>query len=255
MKKRHSLGQNFLTDPDIAAQIAASAGIEEGETVWEIGPGMGILTQELLKYQPRLTAFEIDGRLIPFLEKRFRDSLEHIHGDILQQDWAALIAGKELKLVSNLPYQISSPLLELLQRHHQSFKLSVLMLQREVAHRLTASPGSKAYGALSLRMQLNFDIEVVMDVSKDYFDPVPQVDSSVVRITPRAIPAQIQNLTTFHRLIRIGFSSRRKTMRNNLLPHYDKATLLKLQDSSGIDLQRRAETLSEAEFILLSDLL
>ncbi|NLK50783.1 MAG: ribosomal RNA small subunit methyltransferase A, partial [Candidatus Cloacimonetes bacterium] len=101
MKKRHSLGQNFLTDPDIAAQIAASAGIEEGETVWEIGPGMGILTQELLKYQPRLTAFEIDDRLIPFLEKRFGDSLELIHGDILQQDWSALIAGKELKLVSN----------------------------------------------------------------------------------------------------------------------------------------------------------
>ncbi|NLK49772.1 MAG: ribosomal RNA small subunit methyltransferase A, partial [Candidatus Cloacimonetes bacterium] len=225
------------------------------ETVWEIGPGMGILTQELLKYQPRLLAFEIDGMLIPLLEKRFGDSLELIHGDILQQDWSALIAGKELKLVSNLPYQISSPLLELLQRHHQSFKLSVLMLQREVAHRLTASPGSKAYGALSLRMQLNFDIEVVMDVSKEYFDPVPQVDSSVVRIIPRAIPAQIQNLTTFHRLIRIGFSSRRKTMRNNLLPHYDKTTLLRLQDSSGIDLQRRAETLSEAEFVLLSDLL
>lgn len=255
MKHLRELGQNFLRDESIARSIAAAAEISTGEAVVEIGPGTGILTAQLLEYSPNLIVYELDRRLIPVLQERFGDSIKLFHGDILRQDWEALTATAPLKLVSNLPYQITSPLLELLQRYHQRFSLIVLMLQKEVAQRLEAAPGSKTYGALSLRTQLCFDIETLMQVPRHLFDPVPKVDSTVLVFRPRANPPQIAKLEVFHRLIRLGFSSRRKTLRNNLRPLYDLATLHSLETRSGIDLGRRAETLSEAEFIALSDLL
>ncbi|HOH79378.1 MAG TPA: rRNA adenine dimethyltransferase family protein [Candidatus Cloacimonadota bacterium] len=309
MKQLKELGQNFLTDPSVAAEIASAAEIKPGERVWEIGPGRGILTDELLSFDPRLTVFELDRRLIPYLDERYGDRLTLIHGDILRQDWQALISTatterqsltlittelqreqredfgvgltgsaipvpsdsnpargsssstistsstSPLKLVSNLPYQITSPLLELLQRYHDRFDCIVLMLQKEVAQRLQADPGSKAYGALTLRMGLSFDIETLIQVPRYLFEPVPKVDSTVIRLKPRAHPPQICKPEIFQRLIRMGFSSRRKTLRNNLRPLYDSPTLDRLQSQSGIDLSRRAETLSEAEFIRLSDLL
>ena len=309
MKQLKELGQNFLTDPSVAAEIASAAEIKPGERVWEIGPGRGILTDELLSFDPRLTVFELDRRLIPYLDERYGDRLTLIHGDILRQDWQALISTatterqsltlittelqreqreefgvgltgsaipvpsdsnpargsssstistsstSPLKLVSNLPYQITSPLLELLQRYHDRFDCIVLMLQKEVAQRLQADPGSKAYGALTLRMGLSFDIETLIQVPRYLFEPVPKVDSTVIRLKPRAHPPQIYKPEIFQRLVRMGFSSRRKTLRNNLRPLYDTSTLNRLESQSGIDLSRRAETLSEAEFIRLSDLL
>jgi len=270
------LGQNFLIDSAVAADIAAAADIQPGEQVWEIGPGEGILTAELLRFQPRLTAFELDRRLIPFLRERFGSYINLVHGDILRQDWERLTGGSDsdptnpnpggghnsdpstppkIKLVSNLPYQITSPLLELLQRYQRRFSVVVLMLQKEVAQRLEAVPGSKAYGALTLRMRPTYDIETILQVPRHLFNPVPQVDSTVLRFKPRANPPSINNPRIFQHLIRLGFASRRKTLRNNLRPVYDLARLDRLEAQSGISLTRRAETLSEAEFINLSDLL
>lgn len=254
MKKLIQLGQNFLTDPLVAEQIAASAEIKTGEEVWEIGPGMGILTGEILKYQPKLTAFELDRRLIPHLEERFGKNINLIQGDILRQDWRQLTQGRQLKLLSNLPYQITSPLLELLEKYHERFTLSVLMLQKEVAQRLQARAGCKAYGALTIRLRLLFDTEILLQVPRELFDPIPKVDSTVLRFSPRANPSVITNPGMFHRLVRLGFANRRKTLKNNLKSYFSPESLEQAEASSGIDLSRRAETLNEAEFIRLSDL-
>lgn len=255
MKKLHELGQNFLTDSSVAAKIAAAAGIQAGEEVWEIGPGMGILTREILAYQPELTAFELDRRLIPVLGNMFRDQLRLMHADILKVDWDELTQNAPIKLLSNLPYQITSPLLALLEKHHQSFSIIVLMLQKEVGRRLAAEAGNKAYGALTLRMRMIFDIETLLEVPAELFDPVPKVDSVVLRFTHRASPPALKNPEMFYRLIQLGFASRRKTLRNNLKSHFSAEQLQALEEQSGISLSRRAESLNEAEFITLADLL
>lgn len=251
----HKLGQNFLTDASVAAQIAAAAQIEPGEEVWEIGPGLGILTSEILAYQPRLTAFELDRRLIPLLEKKFSGRLQLVHADILKVDWAQLTRSAPIKLLSNLPYQITSPLLALVEKHCKSFSTIVLMLQKEVGQRLAAQAGSKAYGAITLRMRMLFDIETLLEVPAELFDPVPKVDSVVLRFSHRGSPPPLKNPRMFYRLIELGFACRRKTLRNNLKAEFTAEQLQQLEELSGISLSRRAESLNEAEFITLADLL
>ena len=255
MKKLHELGQNFLTDSSVAEKIAEAAGILADDKVWEIGPGTGILTEAILAYKPKLTAFELDGRLIPVLSKMFPDRLQLIHADILKVDWDELTQDAPIKLLSNLPYQITSPLLALIEKHHKSFSTIVLMLQKEVGQRLAAKAGTKAYGAITLRMRLIFDIETLLEVPAELFDPVPKVDSVVLRFTQRACPPPLKNLKMFYRLIQLGFTSRRKTLRNNLKSEFSAEQLQWLEAQSGISLSRRAESLNEAEFITLADLL
>lgn len=255
MKKLRELGQNFLTDVSMAAKIAEAAEIQAGERVWEIGPGMGILTEAILAYKPDLTAFELDRRLIPVLNRKFKDQFQLIHADILKVDWGELTQRAPIKLLSNLPYQITSPLLALLQKHCESFSMIVLMLQKEVGLRLTAEAGSKAYGALSLRMRMIFDIELLYELPSELFDPVPKVDSVVLRFSHRKQPPLLKNPEIFYKLIQLGFASRRKTLRNNLKSHFPLEKLHQLEAESGISLSRRAESLNEAEFITLADLL
>ncbi len=255
MKRIHELGQNFLTDAAIAADIARAANLQKGDLVWEIGPGMGILTKELLAYNPQLTAFELDRRLIFPLQELFGKQLHLVHADILKVNWPDLLPESGLKLVSNLPYQITSPLLSLIERHHQSFSQIVLMLQKEVGERLTAKAGSKAYAAITLRLGLVFDIESLFIVPAHLFDPVPKVESMVLRLSPRQNPPAIKKPENFYKLVKWGFSSRRKTLKNNLKAYFPAEKLKWLQEQSGINLSRRAESLDETEFILLADLL
>ncbi|NMD13116.1 MAG: ribosomal RNA small subunit methyltransferase A [Candidatus Cloacimonetes bacterium] len=255
MQALKSLGQNFLTDRAIAARIVSSAGINPGEHVWEIGPGQGILTRELLAAGCSLTAFELDRRLEEPLRKEFGSSLELIRGDILRQNWPQLLAqyNAPIKLVANIPYQITSPLLGLLELHHQHFSRIVLMVQKEVAERICASPGSKQYSAMTLRLKRLFDTQILFEVGRSSFTPVPGVDSAVISLSPRAVPPIIKDTNKYLLLVKLGFANRRKTLRNNLSSLADRDSLEALQLKTGIDLNRRGETLSEEEFILLSD--
>lgn len=254
MRPLKALGQNFLTSAGIASEIVAQAGISSADAVWEIGPGKGILTRALLATGCSLTAFELDSRLVQPLQDEFGSSLNLVVGDILQVDWDAELAQYpgQIKLVANIPYQITSPLLTLLEKHNQHFAHIVLMVQKEVAERICAPPGKKDYGVMTLRLRRLFDSQILIQVGREHFDPIPAVDSAVISLKPRAIPAVIPDLKKYLLLIRLAFAHRRKTLRNNLASLADKARLEAAQTNSGIDLSRRGETLSEAEFILLS---
>jgi len=250
-----ALGQNWLNDPEIAGQIADLAQIEPYDRVWEIGPGTGILTRELHSKGADITAFELDKRVEHSLLELFPNRFELRMQDVLSANWSELIGAKQgsIKLVANIPYHITSPLLALLERYSSHFCKVVLMLQKEVAERLCATAGSKAYGLLSLRIQLYFDAQLALHVSRDKFTPIPNVDSAVLVLTPRLDPPLLKDPKLFHRIITAAFAHRRKTLRNNLLPIYNREQLANLEHRSGIDLSRRGETLSEAEFITLCD--
>ncbi len=257
MRAIKALGQNFLNQPDIARKIVELAEIKLGELIWEIGPGQGILTRALLAAGARVQAIELDRRLEAVLREEFGDSIDLIMGDVLKQDWVQEIAkvGQPLKLVANIPYNITSPLLTKLEKHHQSFVSATLMVQKEVAQRICAEPNCKAYGVMTLRLKRIFDASVLLNVPRENFTPIPNVDSAVLSLKPRAVPAVIPNLDKYLKLITLAFSHRRKTLRNNLASLLDKDGLKRIEAQSGIDLSRRGETLSEAEFIALSALL
>lgn len=254
MRPLKALGQNFLIDPGIAEAIVAKAGIAAGDQVWEIGPGRGILTRALLKTGCQLRAFELDRRLEQSLREEFGTRIELVMGDILRLDWQEQfgIGAQPLKLVANIPYNITSPLLTLLEKYHQHFDSITLMVQNEVADRICAPPACKAYGVMTLRLRRIFDASVLLKVPRGNFTPVPEVDSAVLALRPRAIPPTIPDLNKYLSLITLAFSHRRKTLRNNLSSLADKPGLERIQRNSGIDLSRRGETLSETEFITLS---
>lgn len=257
MRAIKELGQNFLTDAGIAADIADLADLAVGDTVWEIGPGMGILSNAILQKVPYLTAFELDARFETPLLERFGNHIHLIMQDVLTADWEPLYPdfGTSLKLVANIPYQITSPLLGKLEKHSNRFECIVLMVQKEVANRLCAIPGKKDYGLLTIRMQLVFDIAKRIDVPRHFFDPIPKVDSAVIVMKPRQSMPHIPNPKALDHLLRMVFQHRRKTLYNNLIAAYGKEKAAQIAASGHIDLNRRGETLSEAEFILLSSLL
>lgn len=257
MKALKELGQNFLIDSGIASAIADAGEIQAGDPVWEIGPGKGILTSQILQRGAKLTAFELDRRLEEPLKLQFGDSLKLLRADVLRVDWNELLATEPgtVKLIANIPYQITSPLLSLLEKHQSRFSRIVLMLQKEVAERLTASVGTKAYGLMTLRQQLLFDISILLQVPREMFDPVPGVDSAVIVMTPRLDPPRLQNPALFHQLIHHAFMHRRKTFRNNLMQMLSKLEIAALEKHSKLDLTRRGETFSEAEFIRLCDII
>lgn len=257
MKAIKELGQHFLLDAGIAARIADLGQISPGDRIWEIGPGHGILTHEILSRGALLEAFELDSRLAKPLTEKFPEGMSLTIIDILKLDWDAQIAAgsQPLKLIANIPYQITSPLLYRLEKHQESFSRIVMMIQKEVAERLSASPGGKNYGLLTLRLALKYDIHSAFMVGKEYFEPVPKVDSMVITMTPRLHPPIIKRPALFHALITAAFAHRRKTMRNNLLPMIGKEKMQKLENLSKMDFGLRAQTLSEEDFIFLSDLI
>jgi len=255
MKQLKELGQNFLTDPAIASEIAALGKLKPDDTVWEIGVGEGILTDALLDYGVNLTAFELDRRRANPLAEKYGGRIRLIIQDVLKADWEAEFARQsgQVKLIANIPYHITSPLLERLEHYAEHFSMVVLMLQKEVAERLTARAGTKSYGAMTLRMGLKFNTHLALHVGRDKFEPVPKVDSAVIVMAPRTFPLIADQAPGFYHLIERAFAHRRKTLRNNLLPYYKPELLAAAQIQSGIELSRRAETLNEQEFITLCD--
>lgn len=257
MRPLKALGQNFLNEPSIAENIVELAEVKPDDLVWEIGPGKGILTRELVKAGARVRAIELDQRLKKELLKEFGDRVQFIFADILKLDWQEETAKADspIKLVANIPYHISSPLLKKLETHHHAFHSITLMLQKELAQRICSQPGSKAYGVLTLRLKRIFDTKLLFELGRENFDPAPNVDSAVISLRPRASKPQIKDVPKYLKLISAAFSHRRKTLRNNLFPVYGKESVQNLESKSGIDLSRRAETLDEKEFIVLADLL
>ncbi len=256
MKALKELGQHFLKSSSLAASIAELGDLKDGESVWEIGSGKGILTEALLKYPIRLRAFELDRRLFEELKANYGDRVDFVFKDVLRADWPELITLDKppLKLIANIPYQITTPLLSLLEKHHDAFQRVVLMVQKEMGERLAASAGSKSYAPLTIRLKLNYNIAMAMAVPRTEFEPEPKVDSVVIVMNPRPDKPFIKEPQIFGQVLDAAFAHRRKTLANNLLPLLGKERFMALQQSSKLDFKRRGETLEEAEFIHLSEL-
>jgi 16S rRNA (adenine1518-N6/adenine1519-N6)-dimethyltransferase len=252
---KKSLGQNFLTDPHYLRRIVEAAQFGPADQVIEIGPGLGHLTRELAVRAGKLLIIELDDRLIPRLREEFGASpnIEIVHADALEYDYDAL-AGK-WKVVANLPYYISTPIIQRLISLRSRFSTLTLMLQKEVAERIAASPGGKEYGFLSVLVQYSAVPHLDFIVPAGAFTPRPKVDSAVLTLTMREHPAHtVVDEDLFLRVIKAAFSQRRKTLRNSLSQlGYPREVMDSVPGGTGIDLGRRAETLSVVEFAILAN--
>ncbi|MEH7304492.1 16S rRNA (adenine(1518)-N(6)/adenine(1519)-N(6))-dimethyltransferase RsmA [Neobacillus drentensis] len=263
---KKSLGQNFLIDTNILKKIVSFADLTENSGAIEIGPGIGALTEQLARTSKKVVAFEIDQRLLPILKDTLSPypNVEIIHNDVLEADVAGVMAEKftditDIMVVANLPYYVTTPIIMKLLEEHLPIRGIVCMLQKEVADRISARPGTKEYGSLSIAVQYYTEAETVMIVPKTVFVPQPNVDSAVIRLTKREKPAvTVTDEAFFFQVTRASFAQRRKTLLNNLtsqLPEgkQKKEEILQALSTCGIDPARRGETLSLEEFGRLSE--
>lgn len=260
---KKGLGQNFLSSQDVLEEIAIAAEIDDGGVI-EIGPGFGVLTNELAKRAKKVLALEIDERLIPILADTLGeyDNVRVINQDILKTDVKKLIEdefdGERVSVAANLPYYITTPIITGLLEGNLPLKNLVVMVQKEVADRITAEPGTKNYGAISVLCQYYTETELVTIVGANEFVPPPKVDSAVVKMTFRNTPAvTVKDEKMFFRTVKAAFSQRRKTLLNCLVANFSqsKAEIAEIMASVGIDATRRGETLSLNEFAKLSEAL
>ncbi len=252
-KARKRFGQNFLIDQGVINSIVRSIGPRKDDNLVEIGPGQGAITALLLEACPNLNVVELDRDLIPVLLAQFANAPGfRIHqADALQFDFARLATPERpLRIVGNLPYNISTPLIFRLLGYHGMIRDMHFMLQKEVVQRMAAQPGDKNHGRLSLMTQYYCAVESLFEVGPECFRPVPKVDSAVVRLTPyKELPLVAEDIDLLETLIRTAFQQRRKTLRNalkQLLAAYP------IEDV-GLDLGRRPETLSLEEYVTLSN--
>lgn len=265
---KKSLGQNFLVDPNILHNITIHARLTKETGVIEIGPGIGALTEHLARTSKKVVAFEIDQRLLPILEDTLSpyDNIHILNEDILKADLSSVMReqftdSKDVMVVANLPYYVTTPIILKLLEEKLPIRGIVVMLQKEVADRIAAEPGTKEYGSLSIAIQYYTTAETVMIVPRTVFMPQPNVDSAVIRLTLREEPSvTVKDEAFFFQVVKMSFAQRRKTILNNLsngLPNgkKQKATIKQALEQANIDPKRRGETLSIQEFGLLSDLL
>jgi 16S rRNA (adenine1518-N6/adenine1519-N6)-dimethyltransferase len=251
-KARKRFGQNFLHDHNIIYNILSNLQAQSTEHWVEIGPGLGAITEPLLQKQVTLDVIELDRDLVSFLHKQF-DHYENltIHSaDALWFNFASLAKnGEKLRIIGNLPYNISTPLLFHLLDNADCIEDMHFMLQKEVVDRICANPGTKKYGRLSVMMQYFCDTELVFDVSPESFDPIPKVTSAIIKLSPhQKPPVEIEDIKKLNKVVTTAFSQRRKTIRNSLKTLITEEQLLSLK----IDPTLRAESISLAEFALLS---
>jgi len=222
---KKSLGQNFLIDTNILRKIVDAAGISGDTGAIEIGPGIGALTEQLARRAKKVVAFEIDSRLLPILADTLSayDNVRIIHQDVLKADLHAVIAEEfaevsDRMVVANLPYYVTTPIIMKLLTERLPIRGMVVMMQKEVADRLAAKPGTKDYGSLTIAVQYYTEAEVVMTVPRTVFMPQPNVDSAVIRLTKRSHPpVAVEDEEVFFQVVRASFAQRRKTLLNNLL--------------------------------------
>ena len=253
LKARRRYSQNFLVAPSIVANIAETLGPLQGRDVLELGAGLGTLTQALIARGARVIAVELDPQLVHVLrEEHASDGIRVVHADATTIVLADMV-DKPVAIVGNLPYSVTGPILRNLERQRGRITKAVLMVQKEVGERLTAGPGNKAYGALTVIMSNTFDVRSVCSVRSSAFHPKPQVDSRVVELVPRDA-AVAKDEALFRRVVTAAFSSRRKTLRNALASglQVPTATTETVLAASRIKSDRRAETLSVSEFARLA---
>lgn len=248
---RKRFGQNFLVDSGIISAIVSAINPQRGDTVVEIGPGLGAITEPLLARVDHLHVVEIDRDLIARLKKQYSPERMTIHeGDALAFDFARI--GSNLHLVGNLPYNISTPLLFHLADYAENVYDMHFMLQKEVVERMVAEPGDADFGRLSVMLQYRFYMEWLIDVPPECFDPAPKVDSAVVRLIPK-LPAELnaKNLDKLSQVVLAAFSQRRKMLRNTLKGMLDDAGFAAL----GIDPTRRAEDIPVEGYVRIANYL
>lgn len=250
-RPRKRFGQHFLQDVNVVSRMVAAIDPRPGDHVVEIGPGLGVLTEALLAHVPEMDAVELDRDIIPRLAKRcgHLGKLNIYTADALRFDFSTLaVDNRPLRIVGNLPYNISTPLMFHLLESRHFIRDMHFMLQKEVVDRLAAQPGSKDYGRLSVMMQYHCHVESLFDVPPEAFAPPPKVDSSIVRLVPYVTPpVHIENTKAMETLVSAAFSQRRKTLRNTLRDYLSADEIA----AQGVDPVRRAETLTLAEFAAL----
>lgn len=261
-KLTKSLGQNFLIDNDILNEIVDSAHITSEDVVFEIGTGVGTLTYELAKRAKKVVAIEIDKNLIPILKETLAefDNVTIINQDILKTNINEIVqehtGDNKIKVVANLPYYITTPIIMKFLESSVKVETFVLMVQKEVADRIAAKPSTKDYGSLTVAMQYYADSEIVAKVPKGAFYPQPNVDSSVIKLSSKnERPVDVKDEQLFFKVVRGSFSKRRKTILNSLSTYEDfnKELILSALEKSDIDPRRRGETLTIEEFAILTN--
>ncbi|WP_282142420.1 16S rRNA (adenine(1518)-N(6)/adenine(1519)-N(6))-dimethyltransferase RsmA [Cytobacillus oceanisediminis] len=265
---KKSLGQNFLIDTNILRRIVDHADLTEESGAIEIGPGIGALTEQLARRSKKVLAFEIDQRLLPILEETLSPypHVSIINEDVLKADVKTAIEQEfeginDIMVVANLPYYVTTPIIMKLLEDKLPIRGIVCMLQKEVADRISARPGTKEYGSLSIAVQYYTEAETAMIVPKTVFVPQPNVDSAVIKLTKRKEPAvAVKSESFFFKVTKASFAQRRKTLLNNLtsqLPggKQKKEHILSALEQANVEPGRRGETLSIEEFARLSDAL
>jgi 16S rRNA (adenine1518-N6/adenine1519-N6)-dimethyltransferase len=262
IRPQHKLGQNFLTDARVLDGIVEASRIGPEDLVLEIGPGLGTLTQRLARAAGRVVAIELDQNLVGILKKTvvdYQPNVEVIHGDANRIDLHKLLgerlpAGKKAKVAANLPYYITTPLLMRLLEERLPLDHICVMVQREVADRMTAPPGGKDYGALSVAVQYYTEPSIAVQVGRGAFLPPPEVESAVVAMKVRSTPPVDAPHDEFFRVVKAAFGQRRKALGNALAAGLglDKANVQEALHLAGIDPIRRGETLSLEEFANLT---
>lgn len=251
-RPRKRFGQNFLHDQGVISRMLQSINPQAGDMLVEIGPGEGALTCPLLEQHGELTAIELDRDLAPQLQDKCAGIGRLIlhQGDALKFDFSSLVTGdKKIRLVGNLPYNISTPILFHLEQYAPVIQDMHVLLQREVGTRITAEPGGSDYGKLSVMMQKTFQTALLFNVGPGAFRPPPKVQSTFIRLTPHPAPVvEIQDQKRFNEIVTAAFSQRRKTLRNALKTHLSTEQF----EAAAIDPSRRAETLSLEEFSRLA---
>lgn len=262
---RKRFGQHWLRSEKVLQRIVAAADLSAGDRVLEIGPGQGVLTRSLLEAAEALLAIEIDTDLCRALAQKLgnRPNFLLLQGDFLELNWQAILNDfpafqNPRKVVANIPYYITGPILERLlgtigAPNSQPFERIVLLIQKEVADRLCAKPGSRAFGALSVRVQYLAECEWVCAVPPHAFFPPPKVESAVVCLRPRPFPAVVDNPRQFETLVKLGFATKRKMLRNNLKSVIDRDRLSHLLEKLEVNPQARAEDLSVEQWVMLSN--
>ena len=253
-----SLGQNFLIDDSVLTDIVEGAEVDENDLVIEIGPGVGSLTAQLIGKAKKVVSIELDNDLIPILETELGEyeNFSLIHNDALKVDFNEIIGDeKSVKLVANLPYYVTTPIIVRLLKENYNFKSLTIMIQKEVAERIDAAPNCKEYGALSLLVQYYCNTKIVRVVPPNCFIPRPKVDSIVIRLDKLEKPrVEVKDEKLMFDIIRNAFNMRRKTLWNGTkFLGIQKEMLEKAYEEAGIDPKRRGETLTLEEFAALSD--
>lgn len=256
-----SLGQNFLIDGNIINKIVDALDLNKDDHVIEIGPGVGALTAELSRRANKVSAIEIDSKVIPLLEEVISTKDEESNVSIINEDFMdvnlnLLSEGSLYKIIGNLPYYITTPIImKILEQGHKPSSM-VFMMQKEVAERLSAKPGKKDYGAITVAANYYCDVEYLFTVSNQVFVPRPKVESAVLRFIPHDNPpVSVDDENMFFSVIRAGFGQRRKTLSNSLrqIEGITNEQVKKALEESSIDSKRRAETLDISEFATLSN--